>query len=365
MNAIVSAISKAGEAKITFAETQSMLAARLDTTMSWESPNMSLIAEFARTVSGGAVSGFCVSSLTRVRDVDSESYVWTADAVSRINVYVARPGSAKTRVLVAAVRVSASQYAVGGGSVSAEQIASQLRRDLSTRIAASGDYVLVDRNSTSEIDKEMAMITSGRVNREAIARIGKMVAADVVVIPAIINLDYGLRTRALRTSDRTLRWYDGGMELSFMVMDLVTGEVRSSKEVSKQFPGTEPTTMAIGVDARSVVNQAVAEAAAEFAQDMLIGTTELYVVDLDAPRVIINGGRELLSVGDRLIAHGVGEELFHPVSKESLGREEIVVGEVVIDRVSDQVSYGTITVDSDLEGALDTFEMIKLEVSRE
>ena len=209
------------------------------------------------------------------------------------------------------------------------------------------------------------MITSGRVNREAIARIGKMVAADVVVIPAIINLDYGLRTRALRTSDRTLRWYDGGMELSFMVMDLVTGEVHSSKEVSKQFPGTEPTTMAIGVDARSVVNQAVAEAAAEFAQDMLIGTTELYVVDLDTPRVIVNGGRELLSVGDRLIAHGVGEELFHPVSKESLGREETVLGEVVIDRVSDQVSYGTITVHSDLEGALDTFEMIKLEVSRE
>ena len=347
---------------------------------------MSRVAEFARSISGAAVSGFCVESLSRrvleegesysstqisiggfelqdeTRD-DGKSYLWTAKAFSQVNIFVAPSSDGRTRVLVADVEIDASQYAVGVGYVYAEELASQLHNDITAKISESDTYVLVDRNSLSEIDRELDMIRSGRVNRRETARIGQMAAADVIVIPKIISLDYGVKSRVLRTA--TLQWLDGGMEMSFTVMNLITSEVLSSMEISKQFPKTNETSMGIRADARSVVNQAVTEAAAEFAQEMLLGTTELYVVDLNVPRVIVNGGSELLSVGDRLIAHGVGEELFHPVSNESLGREEVVLGEVVIDRVSDQLSYGTISVESGLEGSLETFETIKLVISRE
>ena len=365
MNALTSAINQLDDANVSFVRARSVLAAELDSTMNWETFDMSLVSDFARSVTGGAVSGLCVSSLRRAWDSDSDAYIWTADAVSRISSYVAQSGVAPPRVMVAAVRVAASQYAVGDRFVSAEEIASLLSRDLRSKISATSDYVLVDRTYTDEIDREQVLINSGRVNRREIARIGQMAAADIVVIPEIISLDYGVKTRELRTSGRTLRWYDGGMEISFLVMDIVTGEVTSEKSISKQFPGTEPTTLGIGIDAMSVVNKGISEAATGFAKELLSSATPVYVVNIDESRVTVSSGKELLSVGDRLIAYGVGQELFHPVSKESLGKEEVMIGEVIIDQVAEQLSYGTITLKQEHESALDSFELIRLEISLE
>ena len=317
MNALTSAINQLDDANVSFVRARLVLAAELDSTMNWETFDMSLVSDFARSVTGGAVSGFCVSSLRRARDGDA--YIWTADAVSRVSSYAVQLGVGKPRIMVAAVRIAASQYAVGDRFVSAEEIASQLSRDLTSKISATSEYVLVDRTSTEEIDREQALISSGRVNRREIARIGQMAAADIIVIPEIISLDYGVKTRELRTSGRILQWYDGGMELSFLVMNLVTGEITSEKRISKQFPGTEPTTLGIGIDAMSVVNKGVSEAVTGFVQELLSSATPVYVVNIDAARVTVSSGKELLSVGDRLIAYGVGQELFHPVTKESLG----------------------------------------------
>ena len=106
----------------------------------------------------------------------------------------------------------------------------------------------------------------------------------------------------------------------------------------------------------------------------LIATTQRVVNCV----VTVSSGKELLSVGDRLIAYGVGQELFHPVTKESLAgldetivylyaqgqstraKEEVMIGEVVIDQVAEQLSYGTITLKQEHENSLDSFELKSL-----
>jgi hypothetical protein len=65
-------------------------------------------------------------------------------------------------------------------------------------------------------------------------------------------------------------------------------------------------------------------------------------VSLSGDQVVLSQGGESLQAGQRWHAVYLGDELKDPQTGRSLGRNEIPVGTVRIDRVSTQTSYGTL-----------------------
>ena len=365
MNALTNAINQLSDTNISFVRPISVLAEELDNTVNPKKFDMSLVSNFVESATDSGVPAFCVSSLRQSWDSNNQKYIWSAEAVMQISFYDTQLDTTIPRIMIADVRVVDSQYNVGDRLVSADYFASQLVRDLRSKILASSDYVLVDRMYTDEIDGEQALIISGKVNPRELARIGQLSPADIIVIPEIISLDYSVRIQALRTSGRTLRWYDGRMDLSFLVINLITGEIMNEKTISKDFPSTEPTTLDIRIDPMLIVSNAISEAVIEFVYDLLLSADVIYVVSIEASRVTVSNGENSLSIGDRLIAYGLGENIFHPITQEFLGKEEVIIGEVIIDQVTEQLSYGTIILKQKHEDTIDSFELIRLEIISE
>jgi hypothetical protein len=77
--------------------------------------------------------------------------------------------------------------------------------------------------------------------------------------------------------------------------------------------------------------------------------TEIFpvtVVSMTGDQVVLSQGGESLQAGQHWQAVLLGEELKDPQTGRSLGRHEVPLGTVRVDRVSTQTSYGTL-----LEGA--------------
>ncbi len=66
------------------------------------------------------------------------------------------------------------------------------------------------------------------------------------------------------------------------------------------------------------------------------------IISLTGDQVVLSQGGEALQVGQRWQAVHLGEELKDPQTGRPLGRNEMPVGTIRIDRVSSQTSYGTL-----------------------
>ena len=73
---------------------------------------------------------------------------------------------------------------------------------------------------------------------------------------------------------------------------------------------------------------------------------EGYIIKKDGEKVIIDIGKNMVAEGSRFEVYQMGEELIHPVTKKKIGQEKIKTGEIIIDKIQEEFSYGKITSDT-------------------
>ena len=68
-----------------------------------------------------------------------------------------------------------------------------------------------------------------------------------------------------------------------------------------------------------------------------------YIIKKDGETVIIDIGKGMVSAGSYFEVYRIGEELIHPVTKKKIGQEKIKTGEIIVDKIHEDFSYGKIT----------------------
>lgn len=267
---------------------------------------------------------------------------WKVRVRAEVAQYKAPDEQGRPKIVVALPKTLGSSYAVGDGRVDSAQVASAVRGRLSDILTQTKRFIVLDREFGSDMQAEIDHINSGNVRVQDTARLGQQLATDLILIPTLERFEYVRSVRQLRMSDRQLVSYSGGGRITLRLLNATTGEVVMSDSFDHQLASADPSTLPRVIDGKSMAAEMMDSMSARIGGAIVTEIFPISVVSLTGDQVVLSQGGESLAAGQRWQAVYLGDELKDPQTGRSLGRDEIPVGAIRIDRVSSQTSYGTL-----------------------
>jgi hypothetical protein len=184
------------------------------------------------------------------------------------------------------------------------------------------------------------MISSGQAPSAELAKLSQAASADVVWSARVSNFAYNRHARQLRTSDRELVSYSGGWALSQKLVNVATRQVMTSDSLKGEAPPIEATTLGTGADSGKVMGDMSDALVKAVVTSVLQRTFPVTVVARDGTNVVLSQGGQAVRETTRYAIVAMGNEMKDPQTGQSLGRMEAPCCELVVDRVTPNLSYG-------------------------
>lgn len=245
---------------------------------------------------------------------------------------------------------------VGGGQV---MIGDGMADQLADSLIQSGQFVVLERQTLTDVISEQDMAASGRFQKSRSARTGKLTSAQILVKGTITEFESesagsgtGIGFKGFRIGGKREEAHVG---LIVRLIDTTTGEVLDSKRVEGK---AKAGGFKLGVDIKGVdfgtegfhktplgkATQIAIDSAVEFIASKLRSIPfQGRIIKVKEEGVYISAGEKTgASVGDVFAVYSVGEELVDPDTGELLGLEEEQIGSVKIFKVKEKYSKAKI-----------------------
>jgi len=230
-------------------------------------------------------------------------------------------------------------------------LAQQMRALAKTQLVQSGVFTVLDRDDLALADQELARIKQGDSASKDLARLQQRLVADYLLLGEIVEAEARIDARSMSVPGWSVT---GGHQfaLRYTVLEVPTGKILRTGEIESSMRSEKPEPRD---EARIDVDRLFAELASRTAPMLVDG----FVGDLDPLMVakvkeqdgkrtaILTQGGARFAKGDVFEAYELGEELTHPTTGASLGREETIVGEIRITDASARLASGEVTTGSD------------------
>ena len=312
----------------------------LDVSLNQDSASLraNAFAELVQQKSGGVIQNLKVVSLEEPSLLPPKLYKATIEA----NIAKFKPSAdmQKLKVVIGPVSFGQQNLAMGDRSVPSAQVAAALRQRVSDALVQTGRFAVLDREFSPEIEQELDMIASGQAPSAELAKLSQAASADLVWSARVNTFAYNRHARQLRTSDRELVSYSGGWSLSEKMVNVATRQVTTSDSLRGAAPDRAATTLGTGVDGDRILADMTDEAAKAIVGSILQRTFPVMVVARDGTNVVLSQGGQSIREGARYAMAAMGKEMKDPQTGQSLGRMESPCCELVIDRVTPNLSYG-------------------------
>lgn len=202
----------------------------------------------------------------------------------------------------------------------------QLRERLIAHLTQSRRFNVLDRANDAAYAREMAVLAQDAPPAER-ARIGQVLGADYVVVGRLRNVGQVRTEEYVSISGERIVSSSARANLEFQVLEIATRQVRWAATVN----------VATGANLTQVLDTMVTRLGREITQSIY----PMRLIRMDNPlELIMNQGGVTVEQGQRFRAMVMGDELFDPYTRESLGRIEREVGIVEVTRVDQRISYG-------------------------
>ena len=263
----------------------------------------------------------------------------TGKGASRVRIAVmplrisGLPASSSTTDLPSGV---ARRFSVDGAAGDPRRLEGLVNQGLVSALVQTRKFTILDRDYVAETLGEQAFIDSDDVPIVEAAKLGQKLGADFILVGSLERMTTRLNERKMRTTDQVIRTRSGNVELSYRIIDVANGMVKSSDLYRRRFQGGE-LGEAGGADAKmaSVTGQ-------EVGAKILLGIYPLLIEAVDGNEVTIGQGGGMIQVGDRFEIMERGEKLKDSYTKESIGRRERKIGTLEIIRVGPKASTGKV-----------------------
>ncbi len=231
---------------------------------------------------------------------------------------------------------------------------------LITELAKNKNFRIVERQRLEDILKESKFQMSGLSDSNNAIKFGRLTGAKYL-IAGNITLCSSEESQSSFIVDFGKK--KASVELVVRIIDLETGIATggaegkgSSDRSSTSFapssvglPNIFDSSKSVGTgttkaEKGDLLIEAASKAVIELNEKIkAVFPLEGYIIKKDGQIVIIDIGKGMINTGSRFEVFQVGEELIHPVTKKKIGQEKNKVGEITIDKIHDEFSYGKIT----------------------
>lgn len=235
-------------------------------------------------------------------------------------------------------------------------IGTGLATQLTDALVQSGAFVVLERETLTDVFSEQNLARSGRMSRSQSARTGKATSAQVLVKGTVTEFKMNRSGNDTGFAIGGFMFGGGQSEthigLVIRLIDTTTGQVIASHRVEGKAQGTSSNVgIAFGglafqskdrqEDPISKATQIAIDRGVEFiAQRLRSVPFRARVVAASNNEVIVSAGlRNGAKPGDVFTVYGVGRELKDPYTGEILGREEREVGRLEVTTVKPRYAY--------------------------
>ena len=355
------AILQVNGAAVDMATVNAKLGIDVTTNQSASSMRAEGFADAVRTRSGGVVQNFRIVAMDEPLLPKGK---FKASIEAGIAKFVVPAELKKIKLVVAPLRFDRATIPMGDRNVPANEVGAELRQRILDALVNTGRFAVLDREFSPEIQQELDMIANGEAPKAEIAKLSQAVTADLIWTGRINNLAYNRHARQLRSSDRQLVSYSGGWSVSQKMVNVATRQVVTAETLRGEAPSTAPTTLGTGVNSGKVLGGMADDLVNQVVASILSRSFPITVVALEGANVVLSQGGQALRPGARYAMVVMGAEMKDPQTGQSLGRVESPCCQLVIDRVTPNLSYGHIegatgSLDNLLPGALQVREQLK------
>lgn len=306
--------------------------------------------------SKGVVSSFRVKQVTPPA---GPGQPYAVEIEASIAKYKAPADNGKVKIVVAPMRTTRTSFNIGGRQVPADQVLGTVRRQVIDALTQSGRFIVLDRDFGDEVFDELNMIESGQTANKDFAKLSQALSADLVWVGVVNELTYARHARALQTSDRELVSYSGSWSISQRLINVATRQIFESSTLQGTPPSIAPTTLQTGFNEDATVKGMEAEMVRQTVQAILLRIFPITVVERDGSNVVLSQGGQAVKEGGRYRVYLQGKEIKDPQTGLSLGNMDSVCCEVVVTRVTPNLSYGTL---QNVQAAIDSVKPGQLQL---
>jgi curli biogenesis system outer membrane secretion channel CsgG len=232
------------------------------------------------------------------------------------------------------------------------RIIESLDSQLVDRVNATRKFDVVGRSDLSDVLKEQELGASGNVDAKTAAKVGKLAGAKYLLVATVDDFQDYVETATFEGTGRSASKRIFRMSIVGKVYDSTTGKLLESvnlqtgNDAFKAISSGANNSYADG-NLTDEMMVALARGMAERIANRLVDV--IFPAKIIARRdnvVTFNRGEGTgLAVGDLFNVYAVGEEMIDPDTKESLGREEVKVGQVKVSEVNPKFSKAEILAD--------------------
>lgn len=229
---------------------------------------------------------------------------------------------------------------------------------LTSALVASGQFLVVERATLSDVLAEQQLGTAGLTTAESAPPLQQLIGADYLIMGAVTafserqrGLGFGIGFAGVGLSPQ---FRTGTVGLEIRVIDTASGQIVSSYQVAES---VKSKSIGVNVNKKGIslghnsfaatplgkaARQAVAAVVDQFARDAAAQPWTGRVVAFDFGEVVLNSGsRAGIQVDDTFQIQRVLEPLTDPVTGRVLGQRSAQIGHMVVTRVEDELAFGS------------------------
>lgn len=227
---------------------------------------------------------------------------------------------------------------------------------LITELAKNKNFHIVERQQLANVLKETKLQMSGLTDPGNAVKFGKLTGAKYL-ISGNITLCSSEESKSSFIVDFGKQ--KANVELVIRIIDMETGiavggaEGKGSSDRSST--SFDPKSVGLNIinpigggttktEKAGILIEAASQAVIQLNDKIkTLFPLDGYVLKKDGEMVIIDIGKDMVGEGSCFEVYYIGEELIHPVTKKKIGQEKIKVGEITVDKIHEDFSYGKIT----------------------
>ena len=297
----------------------------------------SAFMEQVSTATSGIVEGYDILSSSE----DANTGLVIVELSVRVARYTASKQLDRLRMALGAMRIDNNVQ----DRAAAAEFAEDLQDGVIDYLTQTRRFAMIDRQLMADTQAELNFVATANVSTRELARLGNQVGTDYFVVLELRDLFTTVSERKMATTNQVLRKTELTSEVGVRIIDVATSQIK--------FSGTVDS---LGdTDYRDLARKA-SRAIGRYIQNAIY---PIRIIAIDGDVLTLGQGGKTIERGERYSLIRLGERLYDPYTKESLGYQETAVGTVLITTVRAKQSKAEIeTLDGADIAALTGYEYV-------
>jgi len=304
---------------------------------------------------GGTALRTDIAGLVKTYEVLDEKKIDdnTYEVTLKVWVYDYEDPDQTKRIRLAIMPIKLSQrYQAGKFIEPGSDISHMLAQKLSVGLSETNKFAVLDREYIQEFAQEKKVLIDD-ASLEELAKLGKVLGADYMIVGTISDIRLEIKQKTSSAIGHPIREYEADFVFDWRLIIGPTRRVRladtvnlslETEEVKKLVKEWEPEDL----DFRELFDSLASKVANQVVETIIDRLYPIRIASIDKNgQIIINQGGKRISVGQLLDIYSQGKELFDVDTKESLGKTEILIATIRIDKVTPRISYAKL-IEGDL-----------------